>query len=1000
MADTITRLVSALSDRYRIGEQIGRGGMATVYTAYDLKHNRTVAIKVLRPELAAALGIERFLREIQIAARLRHPHIIPLFDSGQIPATGDSPAVLYYIMPRIEGESLRSLLDRQGALPISLAIKIASEVADALDSAHQAGIVHRDIKPENILLEGGHALVADFGISRALTALREEGSPSVNLTETGSAIGTPAYMSPEQIEGRPDVSGKSDVYSLACVLYEMLSGKAPYTAPTPTAVAARHFIDPVPLVRQARPDVPVAIEQALLRGMAKSTDDRFATAGDFNAAIREGESGAVPAIPRRRSRAMVFSVLAVLALAGAFAFFRLSQKAAPTVNSSTLAILPFSVQGPDTLQLGEGMVTLLSTKMDGAGDLRTVDGRALLSYLEMEKVGVLDPVRARRIAQHFSAGMFILGEVVALGSRLQVTARLYDHDENSEARTATEDGDISTVFEMVDRLAAKLLAERAGNLGELDQVAGVSTKSLPAFRAYLDGESAMRTGKFDEAMAAYQRATEADSNFALAWYRLSIAAQWLTRDDLMRQAASRAERLSSHLPDRFQQLLRATVAGNEGDLPAAERIYRGITGTYPDDIEAWLQLAELLFHSGPWQGRNVRESMEPWRRAMALEPDNLIPLIHLARIAAGDRDTALLDTLVAQVRTVRSRSGQTAAAARAEEIELSMLEAVVHRDSAAIRANLDSLSQGTSLTLAITLWDVAAFSEDLDAAARIADLLASTSRNSTIRATGYAWRGTLRLGQGRWQAAMVDFDSASQFDPGVAIAYRTYFRTAPFLTDLPGSLAAERLSLRLIEPPAIAPGADATVHFAIHQGLYGYYRTYLTGLYAALSDDSAAAENSAAALSAASGSSDQMKLAGNLALGIRSEILLRQGRSAEALSLLEQLNDNIPYLLRLTTPFYSNARERYRRAELLEGMRRLDEALVWYASLDNQSSLDAMYLAPSLLKRGKISEQRGRMETARSHYQRVLDLLQKAEGAFVPMVEEARAGLNRVSSKR
>ena len=997
MADTITRLVMALSDRYKIGEQIGRGGMATVYTAHDLKHNRTVAIKVLRPELAAALGTERFLREIQFAARLRHPHIIPLFDSGQIPATGENPAVLYYIMPRIEGESLRSLLDREGALPVPLAIKIASEVADALESAHQSGIVHRDIKPENILLEGGHALVADFGISRALTALRSEGSTTANLTESGSAIGTPAYMSPEQIEGRPDVSGRSDIYSLACVLYEMLSGKAPFSAPTPTAVAARHFIDPVPLIRQARPDVPVAIEQALARGMAKSPDDRFATAGAFNAALHEGESGALPAVRLPGSRTVLIATLVLLALAGIFASFRLSRMKAPpaAINKSTLAILPFSVQGSDTMQLGEGMVTLLSTKMDGAGDLRTVDGRALLSYLEQERAGVLDPARARRIAQHFSAGMFILGEIVTLGPKIQVTARLYELDGSSEARTASEEGDLSSVFEMVDRLAAKLLVERAGG-SNLNQAAGVSTTSLAAFRAYLDGESAMRTGQFDKALLAYQRATEADSNFALAWYRMSNAAQWLTRDDIIRGAASRAERLSTQLPERFQKLLRATVAANEGDLPTAERIYREITSAYPDDVEAWMQLAELLFHTGPGQGRDVRESREPWRRAMAYEPDNLIPLIHLGRIAAGDRDTMLLDSIVTQVQAVWAKSGQTTAAARAEELEMAMLQAVVREDSAAIRRTLDSLSQATSLTLAITTWDVASFPEEFEAASAITGLMADDSRDPVVRAVGYAWRGLLRMGEGRWSRAMNDLDSASVFDPGMAIAYRAYFRAAPFLPPAPDSLAAERRRLSAIAPPATPPPADATVHFNVHQGLYHHYRHYLTGLYAALAGEYPAAERSAAALSALTGTPDQLKLAKNLALGIRSEIALRQGRQAEALRMLEALDDKVSYLFRLTTPFYSNARERWRGAQLLEGMGRLEEALRWYRGLDNQSSLDALYLAPSILKRGQISERIGHNVTARTHYERVLRLLRRAEPQFQPMAAEARAGLSRL----
>ena len=1000
MADTVTRLVSALSDRYEIGDQIGRGGMATVYTARDLKHNRTVAIKVLRPELAAALGTERFLREIQVAARLRHPHIIPLFDSGQIPATDDKPAVLYYIMPRIEGESLRGLLEREGALPIPLALKIASEVADALDNAHRAGIVHRDIKPENILLEGGHALVADFGISRALTALREQDT-GVNLTETGSTIGTPAYMSPEQIEGRPDISGQSDIYSLACVLFEMLTGKTPYTGPTPTAIAARHFIDPIPNVRQARPEVPFAVEQALLRGMAKSAADRFLTAGDFNAAIRVGESGETPAMAplRPRARAMVFAVLAVLILAGAYAAFRLSRPAASTVNPSTVAILPFSVRGPDTLQLGEGMVTLLSTKMDGAGDLRTVDGRALLSYLEMEKIGVLDPERARRVAQHFSAGMFILGEVVALGSRLQVTARLYDHRANVEAQSATEEGDISNVFEMVDRLAAKLLAERAGTAGNLDQVAGVSTTSLPAFRAYLDGESAMRTGKFDVALSAYRRATEADSNFALAWYRMSIAAQWLTQDGIVRESVRRAERLSTQLPERYQQLLRAASAFNKGELANAERIYRGITGTYPDDVEAWLQLAELLFHIGPLQGRSVRESSEPWRRVMALEPDNLTPLIHVARIAALDRNTALIDTLVRRVAAIQAGSGQTAAAARAEALELGMLQAVAHRDSAGMTAILDSMNQATNLTLAITAWDVAAFAEDWDAAARLTTIMASATRNPAVRAVGYSWRACLRMGQGRWQEAMTDFDSARQFDPGAAIAYRAYYSAAPFLMNAE-SLAVIRPGLSSISPPAVPPPAEATVHYSVHQGHYVHYRHYLVGLYAAIAGDYDQAERSATALVSLPGNDDQTKLGNNLAAGIRSEVALKQDKPAEALAQLERVDQQISYLLPIATPFYFNARELYRRAEILEGMGRMEDALRIYAGIDAQTTLDVVYLPQSLLKRADLTERLGRREEARGYYERIMRLLTNPEPMFQPTLDQARAGLQRLSPSR
>jgi serine/threonine-protein kinase len=228
MPEHFDHLKAALADRYTLERELGRGGMAVVYEALDVRHDRTVAIKVLRPELAASLGAERFLREIQIAAKLTHPNILPLHDSGEADGT------LFYVMPYIEGESLRDLLSREKQLSIDDALQITREVGDALSYAHSLGVVHRDIKPENILFQAGHAVVADFGIARAVS---EAGGES--LTETGLAVGTPAYMSPEQATATKEIDARTDVYSLGCVLYEMLSGETPYSAPTPMAMMAK-----------------------------------------------------------------------------------------------------------------------------------------------------------------------------------------------------------------------------------------------------------------------------------------------------------------------------------------------------------------------------------------------------------------------------------------------------------------------------------------------------------------------------------------------------------------------------------------------------------------------------------------------------------------------------------------------------------------------------------------------------------------------------------------
>src|SRR5437870_7434551 len=253
VSDLLDSLRRALADRYSVERELGRGGMATVFLAEDVKHHRPVAIKVLHAELTAALGADRFLREIQIAARLQHPHIVPLYDSGQ------AEEFLYYVMPFVEGESLRQRLERERQLPLEEALKIARAVAAALDYAHRQQIVHRDIKPENVMLHEGEAMVTDFGIAKAVTA-----AAATSLTQTGTAVGTPAYMSPEQASGEIELDGRSDVYSLGCVVYEMLTGRTPFIGNTAQAIIAQCFTSPPPPLRGLRADAPAWVEQAVM----------------------------------------------------------------------------------------------------------------------------------------------------------------------------------------------------------------------------------------------------------------------------------------------------------------------------------------------------------------------------------------------------------------------------------------------------------------------------------------------------------------------------------------------------------------------------------------------------------------------------------------------------------------------------------------------------------------------------------------------------------------
>ncbi|MEP7106286.1 MAG: serine/threonine-protein kinase, partial [Chloroflexota bacterium] len=275
-----------MADRYRLERELGRGGMATVYLAQDLRHDRPVALKVLNPDLSALLGGERFHQEIRVTARLRHPHILPLYDSGEVTLRGDSErsggasAALYYVMPLVEGESLRARMDREPPVSVEEAVRLTSEVAAALAYAHEHGVIHRDIKPENILLENGRALVVDFGIARAPAS-----GTDPRLTQTGLSLGTPLYMSPEQASGDPDADGRSDVYSLACVLYEMLTGEPPFSGATPEAVLVQRFTRPPPRVSARRATVPASLDMAVHRAMARSPTDRFEGAARFAEAL-------------------------------------------------------------------------------------------------------------------------------------------------------------------------------------------------------------------------------------------------------------------------------------------------------------------------------------------------------------------------------------------------------------------------------------------------------------------------------------------------------------------------------------------------------------------------------------------------------------------------------------------------------------------------------------------------------------------------------------------
>jgi eukaryotic-like serine/threonine-protein kinase len=626
-ADILSRLQTSLGDRYRVERELGRGGMATVYLSHDLRHDRDVALKVFHPELGAALG-ERFLREIRVAARLGHPHILTVHDSGE------ADGLLWYTMPVVDGESLRQRIKREGPLPLDEAVRIGRTVAEALDFAHGQGVVHRDIKPENILLFGDEPMVADFGIALALDAADQE-----RLTQTGFSLGTPAYMSPEQALGDARLDRRTDIYSLGCVVYEMLAGEPPYTGPTPQAIVAKRLTGPPAPLRAVR-DVPEALEQVILRALARNPADRFATGRDFARALA-GAAGSphVSTASRletrplriRSRRGLVLASFLVLAVASGLAWMALAGRDTAPPSRSRLAILPFSVPAAEQFDyLVEGMVDLLSRNLNGVGEQVTVDPGRVLSMLSgSEKRGVQDADRGREIAARLGAGRYILGSVHAAGGNLRIQARLYD--ENSGApepiAQASAEGDSTALFDLVDRLSAQLLVSGDRSQGaRLAQTAAVTTRSLPALKAYLDAERNLRAAQFDSAVAGFQAATALDSSFALAHYRLAVASGWTGRMGLLAPSISRALALADRLGERDRALVSAFGEMARGAPDQAERRYREILEAYPGDLEARFQLANVLYSYNAPRGRPPGEAREHYDRVLAVDPKFICPI--------------------------------------------------------------------------------------------------------------------------------------------------------------------------------------------------------------------------------------------------------------------------------------------------------------------------------------------------------------------------------------
>ncbi|HWG32664.1 MAG TPA: protein kinase [Gemmatimonadaceae bacterium] len=662
MPDRSQQLRDALSGTYVIDREIGAGGMATVYLAHDVRHDRDVALKVLHPDLANALGPERFQREIKLAARLQHPHILTVLDSGE------NDGQLWFTMPFVDGESLRDRLTREKQLPVADALRIAREAAQALQYAHHHGVIHRDIKPENLLLtEDGNTLVADFGIARSLGS-----GGNTRLTETGVALGTPAYMSPEQASGERELSAGTDIYSLAAVLYEMLAGEPPFTGPTPQAIIAKRFTGTVPSVRQARPSIPESVDQAVTQALAVIPADRFASAADFARALEPASTftsasspagaspstAAAPSAPSSSARIKppqhrsLFATLALgvaLGLGLLFGWSRfhkpsdVSDASGPAASDIRVAVLPFDNLG-DTANayFADGVADQVRGKLTAVNGLAVIARTSSVGYRGTHK-------SPQQIAHELGVHYLLTGTVrwakAANGmSRVQVNPELVEVSDSGAPSSKWQqpfDASLTDVFKVQTDIATQV-ANALGvalGVGAKQELAERPTANLAAYDAYLRGES-ISSGMaitdpptLRQALSYYQQATTLDPTFALAWARVADAAALLYSNsvptpalaEMARAAAERARTLAPNSPDTYHAL------GMYADFvlsDAKEALTAYETGLRinPANPQLLSRLASAQQTAGRWT-----DALATLSRAEALDPRSESVVIKLGR---------------------------------------------------------------------------------------------------------------------------------------------------------------------------------------------------------------------------------------------------------------------------------------------------------------------------------------------------------------------------------
>jgi tetratricopeptide (TPR) repeat protein len=974
MSEFEERLGAALSSRYELEREIGRGGMAVVYLARDVKQGRQVALKVFQPDIAAAMGPARFRREIELATRLEHPHILSLYDSGE------ADGLLYYVMPFVSDGSLRDRLEREGQLPIEAALRIAREMAEGLDFAHEQGVVHRDVKPGNVLLQRGHAQLADFGVARAL-----ESSGAEKLTGTGVSVGTPQYMAPEQATGAGAVDGRSDVYAVGAVLYEMLTGEPPYTGPTPQAVLAKRMAGPPTPVPVLRETVPSEVDGIVQQAMARSAADRWQSAGDLAKALAAAERGggtpipglatwpgvtgevvAPGATPRnwKRWAGMAVAVAAVASLAVFGPTVVRSLRSVQT-DPYRIAVVPSRPDfGPDRLAsivLGDGL--------DGWAYLRQVDPARLDTRLAGERGEVIGPDEGLTIAEDVGAGRIILVRSEDEGEERSVRATLYGVGDSlvsiATVDTTAESAGFSEDW-YVDVLLRLFRGQDLGPGAELESANWIAEPR--AMYPYFSALAHNDRGEWDSTTAYLREAVALDSTFAVAW-RLLAGVAWhraMFAPEEQRREYALLRDSARVFANRFREAPdRASIA-----LAHAKRMAQ----LFPDSAELQLEVGGLYMMAALEQGMDPDSALPYYRRARQLDT-----MMKLEPFIIFELERGRLDSARAMIDLNQ---------ARGYEETLPILDVALAIVEARSQASRDSIlfthsDWGNFLTLRTAM---------MQDSMSIPRYVGKTTLDGDFR---LYMLSLVELSAGRGSA----LDSLLQHMESERVSSDFYRKRA--YANVPGGIA---------EPPEVVSRLRDTIQSRLDTSPNWsgqlVYMWYLGQLSVRLGEMDRALEYATQMDRLVSDSlhteadSFQIRFGRDIPREVRASVAWREGDLESALALLEGNYgsedvppDDMRFGQRADAMFTMRGFARLLRGHILLELGRYEEAAGWYATFPwflMYEWAELAYVAPAHRGRAMSLDALGRHEEALHYYRRFVTRWQDADPHLQPQVEEAR----------